>query len=348
MAALIVGCSGQTDPADNITPTSAVLHGEVSCSAGDTGYYYWRYRIVTADEATDVETPGPWIGTAHQGYGCTQNVGPVPIQQTVIGLASGTHYQFELCGALTTLTQTEFCWDKDGNLHAASDGAAEPWSGGSDEEFDTTEGPAGEASCEGCTPGPSHGTWYDANGVLHHVPVTKPPYPYGYDPATDPDLSWDSASEDDHPVAQTDGAGGHGKTGFACGTTHNWMTITQPFPIFKASMSWYLCWGTGAYRGLYQNMSSPITDGNISNYGKVVGWKYDGVVGQSGPLVTGGGKAYVMRNLQFRACSPPPFTVADACVVTNRIFQVKLKQTLWTNSNSIARTIGLHTLIVIQ
>ena len=50
---VLAGCGGQTDPATNVTATSATLNGQESCKAGESGTQWWRYRLGSQPLAGD-------------------------------------------------------------------------------------------------------------------------------------------------------------------------------------------------------------------------------------------------------------------------------------------------------
>jgi hypothetical protein len=116
-AALVVfvsACSGETDPATDISGTSAVLNGKVSCDAGQSGAVWWKYR-----DDREASLPGAgWRYVTSQPYACYVDVPPTPISTTITGLTPGSPYSFELCTSVgNNLPPTIFCWDKNGNAH---------------------------------------------------------------------------------------------------------------------------------------------------------------------------------------------------------------------------------------
>jgi hypothetical protein len=85
---LFVGCSGQTDPATNVTATSATLNGHFSCKQGESGTMWWRYK----------RESDPWVETAHVPWSCPPGSAPgVAISHQLSGLEPGTHYRYEIC-----------------------------------------------------------------------------------------------------------------------------------------------------------------------------------------------------------------------------------------------------------
>ena len=84
---LLVGCGGQTDPATNVTATSATLNGQESCKAGESGTQWWRYRSGVK----------PWQETAHTNWSCSQGQSR-SVSTTITGLTPGSHYQSRFAG----------------------------------------------------------------------------------------------------------------------------------------------------------------------------------------------------------------------------------------------------------
>ena len=88
---LLAGCGGQTDPATNVTATSATLNGQQSCKAGESGTQWWRYRLGI----------NPWQETTHANWSCSQDQSR-SVSTTITGLTPGSHYQYEICGTLAS------------------------------------------------------------------------------------------------------------------------------------------------------------------------------------------------------------------------------------------------------
>jgi Carboxypeptidase regulatory-like domain len=89
-ALAFAGCSGETNPATNVTNTTATLHGTVSCNNGDSGTWWWEYRRAGAS----------WTQTAHQAFNCTSSSGNVPVSKAISGLTPNSHYTFQLASSL--------------------------------------------------------------------------------------------------------------------------------------------------------------------------------------------------------------------------------------------------------
>ncbi len=88
--ALLVGCSGRTTGATNVTATSATLNFVASCGSGEQCSWYVQYRVVKASSWTPVpSTPrGPVSGP----------VSNVALSEQATGLTSGAHYEYQVCG----------------------------------------------------------------------------------------------------------------------------------------------------------------------------------------------------------------------------------------------------------
>ena len=91
LVSLLAGCGGQTDPATNVTATSATLNGQESCKAGESGTRWWRYRLGIK----------PWQETTHANWSCSRDQSQ-SISTTITGLTPGSHYQYEICGTLAS------------------------------------------------------------------------------------------------------------------------------------------------------------------------------------------------------------------------------------------------------
>ena len=86
---VLAGCGGQTDPATNVTATSATLNGQEWCKAGESGTRWWRYRLGI----------NPWQETSHANWSCSQDRNQ-SVSTTITGLTPGSHYQYEICWTL--------------------------------------------------------------------------------------------------------------------------------------------------------------------------------------------------------------------------------------------------------
>ncbi len=119
----LAGCSGQTDPATNVTTNSATLHGHVACPTGDGSVsFWWRWRKDT----------GPWQESSHASAPCRGLDNEVGTQYQLSGLEPGSHYQFEGC---SQPGDYPFCVNADGKagiVFPGQDGPGEPI-----ESFDT-------------------------------------------------------------------------------------------------------------------------------------------------------------------------------------------------------------------
>jgi hypothetical protein len=87
----LVGCSGKTTGATNITDTSATLRATVRCDSGESCRWYWEYWRDSAPRSISVKTPvaGPVKGPT----------GDVNLSVDISGLDQGASYRFVFCGA---------------------------------------------------------------------------------------------------------------------------------------------------------------------------------------------------------------------------------------------------------
>jgi hypothetical protein len=156
---LLVGCGGQTDPATNVTATSATLNGQEWCKAGESGTQWWRYRLGVK----------PWQETAHSNWSCSQDQSR-SVSTTIMGLTPGSHYQYEICGTLASYPPV--C----ANANGAADHAVrshEPMDG-----FDTkgtTPASRSAATCALDTPGVSNLTYSNPNCRLLRSDTSSDP-----------------------------------------------------------------------------------------------------------------------------------------------------------------------------
>ena len=113
----LAGCSGQTDPATNVTNNSATLNGHVACPTGAGSVsFWWRWRKDT----------GPWQESSHASAPCQGLANDVPTQYQLSGLEPGSHYQFEGC---SQPGDYPFCVNADGKagiVFPGQDGPGEP------------------------------------------------------------------------------------------------------------------------------------------------------------------------------------------------------------------------------
>ncbi len=114
---VLAGCSGDTDPATDVTSGSATLHADVACAAGETGTYFFRYTKSPTLPASD------WPGkTATDTYDCAQAQSRV-YQAAVTGLDASSTYYFAVCGTTSQDTRVppgEFCLDSAGRAYPGS------------------------------------------------------------------------------------------------------------------------------------------------------------------------------------------------------------------------------------
>jgi len=105
VALALAACSGQTQPATNVTATSATLNATVSCSGGVPNPCYFEFAIDTVPiaqaglhgnpYATGIDFSGPFMMT-----------GSGNVSYTDTGLQPNTTYYYELCGSGDNVQQT--------------------------------------------------------------------------------------------------------------------------------------------------------------------------------------------------------------------------------------------------
>jgi glucose/arabinose dehydrogenase/PKD repeat protein len=93
VALALSACDADTEPATQVTSSSATLRASVDWEDGDNVVYWFEYRRSGAPGWTkdDVRDPGPLAGT---GRG-------VVIEEAITGLTAGQTYEYRLCGYLT-------------------------------------------------------------------------------------------------------------------------------------------------------------------------------------------------------------------------------------------------------
>jgi hypothetical protein len=98
-----VGCSGDTDPATNVTNLSAQLnaHGHTT---GERATWWWEYDTVQSDlgTANDTEVCGAGTGPKEADRRCGpaswENRGDINLNVVVTGLTPNTTYYYRACG----------------------------------------------------------------------------------------------------------------------------------------------------------------------------------------------------------------------------------------------------------
>ncbi len=94
----IAGCSEETNPATNVTATSARLNGTLTWQNGEgRGEFWWEY---SKDNGAN------WSATAHNAFGtlgCSDPSGTcsLPVSKDIGGLTPSSHYIFRLAGWTT-------------------------------------------------------------------------------------------------------------------------------------------------------------------------------------------------------------------------------------------------------
>jgi hypothetical protein len=89
---LVAGCTGDTDPATNVTHNSATLEANVDCEGGESGQWWFRYRTVSG--------PGAWQESARTNFTNCGTVNDHPVEKPVTGLSPDTEYEYYLAGRL--------------------------------------------------------------------------------------------------------------------------------------------------------------------------------------------------------------------------------------------------------
>jgi glucose/arabinose dehydrogenase len=110
LALMLGACNADTEPATQVTSTSATLHATVDWDLGEDVAFWFEYRRLgtTGWTRDDVHDPGPFGGS---GRGVT-------IDEQVSGLAAGVTYEYRFCGYLTAPSPAgsatnPFCFDGD-------------------------------------------------------------------------------------------------------------------------------------------------------------------------------------------------------------------------------------------
>ena len=99
----LVACSGDTDPATNVTNVSAQLnaHGHTT---GEPAMWWWEYDTVQSDLGTANDTEVCGVGTGRRrptsvaARPARRTGGDVPLNVVVTGLTPNTTYYFRACG----------------------------------------------------------------------------------------------------------------------------------------------------------------------------------------------------------------------------------------------------------
>jgi glucose/arabinose dehydrogenase len=107
---VLSACNADTEPASQVTSSSATLRASVDWDDGDDVVYWFEYRRAGASEWTrdDVRDPAPLAGTGRA----------VVIEESVSGLAAGVTYEYRLCGYITApysagSAAAPLCYDSD-------------------------------------------------------------------------------------------------------------------------------------------------------------------------------------------------------------------------------------------
>jgi glucose/arabinose dehydrogenase len=110
LALALAACNADTEPATNVSQSSATLRASVDWDDGEDVAFWFEYRRAGSSPWTrdDVHDPGP-LGGSGRG---------VLIEEPVTGLSPGTTYEYRLCGYRTAPTSIgsssePVCFDSD-------------------------------------------------------------------------------------------------------------------------------------------------------------------------------------------------------------------------------------------
>jgi glucose/arabinose dehydrogenase len=110
VALVLSACNADTEPATQVTSSSATLRANVDWDDGDDAVYWFEYRRVGTTTWTrdDVRDPPPLAGSGRA----------VTIEESVSGLATGETYEYRICGYLTGpysagTAASPICFDSD-------------------------------------------------------------------------------------------------------------------------------------------------------------------------------------------------------------------------------------------
>ena len=121
---VIAACGGETNPATNVTSTSATLNAHASCQAGESGKWWFRWR----------PTGNPWRETPRNSYDCATDDAQ-DMSANLTGLTPATEYEYQVC-AKPTNPFVAVCANADGHADNADRDPGEPTT-----HFTTLRGP---------------------------------------------------------------------------------------------------------------------------------------------------------------------------------------------------------------
>lgn len=312
----LAGCTAQTLPSkdvglyqasDGTQYGKATMQAKLTCKAGESGWWHFRYR--PAQELDDAVYLGNWLYTPAQAYHCTDG-GSWTVPTTVTGLIPAMRYIYQVGGAVNGVPG-EHWFNRYGAESNPVSGQDDLGIGGSYDEFDVPYVPLKE-------PG-------DINPDSGWTP---PPY----DPAADPE--WNSTGQYDLPLITLSGVG----TGYPCGGFNSYASGTQgPGSVYKKTVFWSGCWGTGKNRGTFRGPGAVDDSTSISSWGYGLGWEGGEQTDQLGPYVTNG-KVYFMRQYHLQQCWPPRWaTVGTLCLWKRHQTWHRFKCWVWVSNKNIGK-----------
>ena len=121
---VFAACGGETNPATNVTSTSATLNAHASCHAGESGKWWFRWR----------PTGNPWRETPRNSYDCATDDAQ-DVSANLTGLTPATEYEYQVC-AKPTNPFVAVCANADGHADNADRDPGEPTT-----RFTTLSGP---------------------------------------------------------------------------------------------------------------------------------------------------------------------------------------------------------------
>jgi len=111
---VLAACGGETSPPTNVTSTSATLNAHVSCDAGESGKWWFRWR----------PTGGAWRETPRNSYDCATDDAR-DVSANLTGLTPATAYAYQVC-AKPTNPFVAVCANADGHADNADRNPGEP------------------------------------------------------------------------------------------------------------------------------------------------------------------------------------------------------------------------------
>jgi hypothetical protein len=157
LVAVMVLAACDTQPATNVTPTSATLNAKGACAAGTSGNWWYQLRNASAGGGFGD------VGPAHS-YSCGANSGEVNLDSyNVTGLVPDTVYQFRI---RSTVNGGNYTFDANGASGGTSYDSFRTPGGVSSEQLN---GPDPAAQVEPCTPAPGYDTCASSNLIKKKI-----------------------------------------------------------------------------------------------------------------------------------------------------------------------------------